>query len=695
MKKLPLFIIALLLAFQSLSTEVLIKGLVTNSLDLSVLRNHKIQLVNLSNPKDTLVSYTNKNGHYYFSVELNNYTEIKLLTEGVDLEKKIIYTKKILVNPEQVTQYHNNFLILYNPITYKLFTISGYVIQKENQKPITNHPVSLYKNINSVKKITIYTDKNGFYNYTYEVPLEENEYAVLETRGNCDNEWTDYRDTIKSYEFDYNKDFLICHDSLWYLQDFIINGYVFDDQTEEPIENHAVYIIQKKSLLYNIEIYTDKNGFFADTLKIDVQNDSEFDIRTFSYCDERQITHYNNSVTAFAGTYYNEFFICQKQDPLLVSCELSFIYYQSKEDLKVYFFDLSEELITNQTWNLGDGTIKYGKNIEHTYSEEGVYDVCLTAETEAGCTAEYCKKIVVGNSFGFEGNVYASGMELPEGIVTFFKYDRKADHYKYINYTQISEGRFNVAEMITGDYLLFAIPIFDVDYNYFPKYLPTYFGQKSSWQNANSMLIDRSSNSIDINLLKYDEIFYGQAAISGNVDLNNHAEKEQITVTLLNSENVPMDFRILDEQNNFNFTELPFGNYKVIVECAGKNSNVCNVFVEESEPESPKINFVVNQTEIDSYAVDINNIVGLEKINIYPNPFFDKININSNSIVSENIEFVIFDISGKQIYSEIIINQSDNRIELKQDFSSLPKGVYFCKIKTDEKIIHSQKLIKI
>ncbi len=692
MKKLPLFIIVLFIAFQSLATEIIVTGMVTNSLDSVVLSNYKVNLVNLSNTKDTLVAYTNSSGHYSFSFKLNNSTDIELLVDGVDGDKIIKYRKKISIIPEQIIQSENIFLILYNPKIEYLFTISGLVIQKETQEPIKNHPVSLYKNINFSEKITIYTDNNGFYSYTYKILSDLNNYALLETRGNCDNQWTNYTDTIKSYKYDYYKDFYICHDSLWYLQDFIIKGYVFDELTSEPIDNHPVYIIKKKNISQNVEIYTDENGFFSYTLKIDVQNNSEFDVRTYSYCENKQVTHYNNTVIAFAGIYYKEFFICTKEDEILESCEVSFFYYQNRDDLKVYFFDFSENRITNRTWTFGDGTVKCGTNIEHTYSEEGVYEVCLTVETELGCTTKYCKKVVVGNSFCFSGYVYASGVELPEGIVAFFKYEGKSDSYEYTNYTKIYDGDYKIDEIIAGDYLLFAVPIFDVDYNYFPKYLPTYFGKSSNWQNASIVLIDRNTNSLDINLLKYEEIFYGQAEISGNVDLNNNAEKEQITVTLLNEENVPMDFRILDDLNNFSFTELPYGNYRVITECTGKHSNICNVFVYEAEPVFPKINFVVNEREIDFYAVDIDNIIANQNIKIFPNPFYDKINVNSNIIGQINIE--ILDISGKIIFSEKVINNYDS-FELNKDFSDIPKGIYFFNINSDEKIIHSQKIIKI
>ncbi len=692
MKKLPLLILTLFIISQSFAVNVTITGTVTNRLSSMLLPDHEIKLVDFKNSKDTIVTHTNKRGYYSFSLETDEFAEIHVITEGYYNEETIIYKKSVFISQEIVEEV--NFFILYEPKLEHIFTVSGFVKQIENNKPLKNYPVNLYKSINLPNKITIYTDKKGFYTYTYELPPSYSYYALLETKGNCNNEWTNYTDTIKSYESDYSKDFYICHDSLWYMQDFIINGFVFNEETNEPVANHPIFIISKNLLSQNSEIYTDENGFFIDTLKFNIQNNSEFDIRTYSYCDDKQITHYNNTVTAFVGTYYEEFLICVKDDLPSEDCDISFFYYQSREDLKVYFFDFSDNNITNKTWVLGDGTTKTGSNIEHTYSEEGVYNVCLTAETDLGCTVEFCKKIVVGESFGFTGKVYASGIELPEGIVTLFKYEGKSESYKYTNYAQVSDGTYNIEEMITGNYLLFAVPFFDVDYNYFPKYLPTYFGEKYSWQNANPILIDKNTENLDINLLKYNEIFYGQAEISGHVDLNENAEKEQITVVLFNEKNIPMDFRILDNENNFIFPQLPYGTYRVRTECAGKYSTVCHISVSDTEPSSPKINFIVNENDIDFFVVNIDYVVSNENINVFPNPFYDKINIHSNFIGDKNIEIEIFDISGKLIYSEISINNYDN-IELKEDFSNQSKGVYFLHISTDNKIIYKQKLLKI
>ena len=67
--------------------------------------------------------------------------------------------------------------------------------------------------------------------------------------------------------------------------------------------------------------------------------------------------------------------------------------------------------------------------------------------------------------------------------------------------------------------------------------------------------------------------------------------------------------------------------------------------------------------------VAINTIESTE-LNVFPNPFIDKISLRNKS-ANESIQLV--DIKGQTMYEGIDIE--------KQDFSYLSKGIYFLKIK--------------
>jgi len=61
--------------------------------------------------------------------------------------------------------------------------------------------------------------------------------------------------------------------------------------------------------------------------------------------------------------------------------------------------------IVNYTWDFGDGIIAYGKMVNHTYNEKGIYNVILTIKDENGSTDSYTMTIKVEDGempgFGF------------------------------------------------------------------------------------------------------------------------------------------------------------------------------------------------------------------------------------------------------------------------------------------------------
>ena len=75
--------------------------------------------------------------------------------------------------------------------------------------------------------------------------------------------------------------------------------------------------------------------------------------------------------------------------------------------------------IVNLTWNFGDGTMAYGKMVNHTYSETGTYNVTLTVKDNDGNT-DSCTitiKVEDGRMPGFESAILA----LAIAILLFFK----------------------------------------------------------------------------------------------------------------------------------------------------------------------------------------------------------------------------------------------------------------------------------
>lgn len=78
-----------------------------------------------------------------------------------------------------------------------------------------------------------------------------------------------------------------------------------------------------------------------------------------------------------------------------VSCQapLSVFNYQA-DNLEVQFNDLSTNQPANWLWNFGDGTSSTDQSPAHTYSQPGIYFVCLIVSNNCG-SAQYCEVLNV------------------------------------------------------------------------------------------------------------------------------------------------------------------------------------------------------------------------------------------------------------------------------------------------------------
>jgi len=73
--------------------------------------------------------------------------------------------------------------------------------------------------------------------------------------------------------------------------------------------------------------------------------------------------------------------------------------------LKIHFWDTSTpaNLITSRCWNFGDpasGASNVSTTYDpwHTYTQPGIYNVCLSISTSTGCSSTFCDSIIVGSN---------------------------------------------------------------------------------------------------------------------------------------------------------------------------------------------------------------------------------------------------------------------------------------------------------
>ena len=178
-------------------------------------------------------------------------------------------------------------------------------------------------------------------------------------------------------------------------------GGVYDEDTEEPIEQNPVWIV------------TDSiDGFFyADTQNTDADGAYEFN---FTIPDDVEgalfITTPGCDGTAeTAVIYFSEdsnyhevdFYICGEQS--WDSCMAMFYYYpQPNNWFTLEFMDASMGNPTNWSWEFGDGNTSSEQNPVHTYSEFGEYLVTLTIwDDSSDCESTVSMPVHVGDTIWF------------------------------------------------------------------------------------------------------------------------------------------------------------------------------------------------------------------------------------------------------------------------------------------------------
>jgi len=137
------------------------------------------------------------------------------------------------------------------------------------------------------------------------------------------------------------------------------------------------------------------------------------------------------------------------------------------------------------------------------------------------------------------------------------------------------------------------------------------------------------------------------------------------------------------DDGSFEFTDLPYGTYEVMLEQIGKPTISIEVTLREDD-ENVEITFGNNITST-------NDRIDFEEVNVYPNPStnFYNVEVPENAEI-ETSSFIITDINGKQVRPLVEQSPSGFRIDL----SNYQNGIYLLQI-SDSNTLYQQKLMKM
>jgi PKD repeat protein len=268
--------------------------------------------------------------------------------------------------------------------------MSGTVVRDSTLDPVNNHEVIIQADSNAYGftfYATRHTNQNGFYDCTItNVPSSGNAVSFMVETKNCDSTWL-VQNFIGTVNYD-TVNFIICNGNNGGCQ----AAFTYYADTTSP--HNLVYFYDQSTPSGQISSWS---WNFGDGSPLsNLQNPSHIYTTTGTYTVCLTIETTTNCTSVF----------CYEVHLGNTECHANYTYSVDTSNLlHVHFVDAStpQNLIIARHWDFGDpasGLADTSSHFDpwHTFTQTGVYDVCLSIATSTGCTSFYCDSILVGNN---------------------------------------------------------------------------------------------------------------------------------------------------------------------------------------------------------------------------------------------------------------------------------------------------------
>ena len=379
-------------------------------------------------------------------------------------------------------------------------------------------------------------------------------------------------------------------------------------------------------------------------------------------------------------------------------CKASFNAFPSDarvESLSYVFVNTSSPGNRKQKWSFGDGTGSSESRPIHIFASPGVYNACLTIWDSAGyCQDTYCMNIFAGKISGdqtIRGIILAGNTPADQGLIWLIGAGNNYHAETLID----STGTYYFSGVPAGSFYIYAM-LTPASPDFFG-FMPTYYPSSLSWQTATLVVSGEPNAWYPISLVPSIPVIRGDATITGNVNWVGVAGSEgspasNVEIVLLNNAGVPVAYTFSHSDGSFEFSNLPYGDYTLHGQMAGKTTGTAAVNLSGSSSNA-NIGFVVNGEAI--LTTGIKNTGKLSPVagNPYPNPVIETLNLDLNAAFSGKAVVEIIDIQGRAIHHESIeIMNGKNKIIIAT--GSLKNGIYLLRINHEGQKPVQRKFIK-
>lgn len=376
----------------------------------------------------------------------------------------------------------------------------------------------------------------------------------------------------------------------------------------------------------------------------------------------------------------------------------------SLNPLKFKFHDASISstgALSSWEWTYGDGDTTRVRDTSHVFPFNGIYDIELRINTTTGCKDTLTLPLVVGNpqKHNMWGHVYAGPYPIDHCIAYLYKNFNNKLYVPTdtVELTSINDtlGVYYFYQKYEGEYLVkLMLPSTSA---YANQFVPTYFGNTIFWQNADNLSLfnDLSHEHIYLKEEKDFDQTIGNAFISGNIDNSSNPTQtnSNAVILLLNAQGQAVDYTLSNASGNFQFENIPFGNYYITSDITGLKRIPMPIELSNTTDSITNVQLFIHPQIVMGF-MDHPLEDSYEKLNIdlYPNPAQHNIHIQVPR--NDNYTVEVYNVLGRKTIEKR--NQwisTESPLTLSLD--ALPSGVYLLHLIGDDKsVFAARKFIK-
>lgn len=311
---------------------------------------------------------------------------------------------------------------------------------------------------------------------------------------------------------------------------------------------------------------------------------------------------------------------------------------------------------------------KYGNAYITGYFSTPTITIGAYTLTNHGNNNIYVAKYnAIGNVLWAKGETWGTGDDEGTSVAT----DTSGNVY--------ITGFFSSSLLIIGSDTLKSVngDIFIVKYNANGNVLwaKSRSGNVTNWDKPASIAVDNAGNAYIAGYFSSDTVIFGPSILT----------------------NIGMFLAKYDANGNALWGKDAIGGSKATSVSADNLGNVYVAGYFGSDTLGFDSSILLNDTtsSFDIFIAAINSITGVENIAnqndnifIYPNPSNGKFIVKEDEAQMTNHKLEIYNVFGEKIYSTLISSQSNNNV----DISSQPKGIYFVKVQSADKV-YTEKVV--